>query len=136
MNMTRIKQIAFLLFAFALGAGAAVGAKVVDTMQAAKTQPSFQVFGTLAEKGTWEFELAPAYTENARLRYRAAHQLKAKRISVDLAKQVQKRADEARAALDSSAKLAKAKDMNGARAELLKARSIQAAISFVLGEKA
>lgn len=59
-------------------------------------------FATLAVWGTWEAELAPAYTRLAVLRHNAANRLDAGRISVQTAQMVQSMANEARAALDLS----------------------------------
>ena len=59
-------------------------------------------FATLAEFGSWEYQLAPAYTRLAVLRHQAANALTAKRISVDVAVAVQATADEARSLLDAS----------------------------------
>lgn len=59
-------------------------------------------FGTLADFGSWEFELAPAYTRLAVLRHRAARQLDERRIALPTAMAVQDLADRARALLDLS----------------------------------
>lgn len=59
-------------------------------------------FATLAIWGDWESDLAPAYTQLAAARHRAARMLTDGRISVDTAVAVQKTADQARALLDAS----------------------------------
>lgn len=61
-----------------------------------------QMVGTLASFGTFEMELAPAYTRLAVLRHRAAGRLTAGRIDVATARQVQAQADDARARLDAA----------------------------------
>lgn len=59
-------------------------------------------FATLALWGTWESELAPAYTRLAALRHRAARALQDGRIPVATAVEIQAAADEARSKLDAS----------------------------------
>lgn len=59
-------------------------------------------FATAAEFGTWEMELAPAYTRLAAMRHNAARLLNARQIPVALAIAVQDKADKARTALDQS----------------------------------
>lgn len=59
-------------------------------------------FATLAEFGTWEMSLAPAYTRLAGLRYNAARRLDDGRISVDIARQVLTLSDDVRSLLDQS----------------------------------
>ena len=59
-------------------------------------------FGTLADFGTWEMDLAPAYTRLAVLRHRAVKLLTGQKISVGTAIAVQDAADRARALLDTS----------------------------------
>jgi hypothetical protein len=59
-------------------------------------------FATLALWGTWESELAPAYTRLAVLRHRAARALQDGRIAVATAIEIQASADQARAKLDAS----------------------------------
>lgn len=59
-------------------------------------------FATAAPWGTWQAELAPAYTRLAALRHRAARALEARRIPVAVAIEIQAKADVARARLDAS----------------------------------
>lgn len=59
-------------------------------------------FATAAPWGTWQAELAPAYTRLAALRHRAARALEARSISVSVAIEIQAKADIARARLDAS----------------------------------
>ena len=59
-------------------------------------------FGTLASFGTFEMELAPAYTRLAVLRHNAALALNRGGITVDLAKEIQAGSDLARGKLDQS----------------------------------
>lgn len=57
---------------------------------------------TLATLGTFEWHAAPAYTQLALLRQRAARRLNDGRITVDLARRIQTAADAARAELDEA----------------------------------
>lgn len=59
-------------------------------------------FATAAPWGTWQAELAPAYTRLAALRHRAARALEARSISVSVAIEIQARSDLARSFLDVS----------------------------------
>ena len=59
-------------------------------------------FATLAPFGSFEMELAPAYTRLAMLRHNAARQLTQGRITVETAKGLQTKADEARKTLDAA----------------------------------
>lgn len=63
---------------------------------------SISGFATLANFGTWEMDLAPAYTRLAVVRHRAARELDAGRIGVATAIDIQASADKARALLDAS----------------------------------
>ena len=63
------------------------------------------MFGTLAAFGTFEMELAPAYTRLAVLRHKAAGALRDKRISTKKAVDVQDMADTARRYLDGAHRL-------------------------------
>jgi len=65
-------------------------------------QGSVAGFATLALWGEWESELAPAYTQLAVVRHRAAKALDAGKISVDTAIAIQQAADQARQLLDES----------------------------------
>lgn len=60
------------------------------------------MFGTVASFGTFEMELAPAYTRLAVLRHNAARALREKRIDVYAAEAIQASADAARQRLDSA----------------------------------
>jgi hypothetical protein len=68
----------------------------------ASNQGTFSGFASLAVLGTWESEIAPAYTRLAALRHRAAGLLNKGRISTDSAAEVQRLADTAREYLDQS----------------------------------
>lgn len=68
----------------------------------ASAQGSVSGFATAALWGTWEVELAPAYTRLAALRHRAARALEAGRITVGTAEAIQASADLARSFLDAS----------------------------------
>lgn len=59
-------------------------------------------FGTLASFGTFEMELAPAYTRLAVLRHNAARSLRDQRIAVATAVSIQSAADNARSLLDAA----------------------------------
>lgn len=63
------------------------------------------MFGTLAAFGTFEMELAPAYTRLAVLRHTAARALRDKRITTKQAVDVQDMADTARRYLDEAHRL-------------------------------
>lgn len=90
-----------LLILIAAALLAACALAPVQPIQAA-AQGKVAGFGTLADFGSWEFELAPAYTRLAVLRHRAARQLDERRIALDVAVTVQDLADRARALLDLS----------------------------------
>lgn len=92
-----------------------------------------QMVGTLASFGTFEMELAPAYTRLAVLRSRAANRLTAGRIDVATARQVQALADDARARLDAAHSATLAGQVPAsARANLAEAqRLIEAGESFL-----
>lgn len=83
------------------GCAASLPATQTTPVQARSTA-SVSGFATLALWGTWESELAPAYTRLAALRHRAANALQAGRIDVATAIDVQALADQARAKLDAS----------------------------------
>lgn len=61
-----------------------------------------QMFGTIAPFGSFEMQLAPAYTRLAVLRHNAARALAGGRISVATAQSVQDKADMARIQLDAA----------------------------------
>lgn len=73
----------------------------VTTIHATAVSKS-QGAATIAMWGSWEWELAPAYTRLAMLRRSAAAQLSDGRISLAAAKGIQAAADRARWQLDSS----------------------------------
>lgn len=59
-------------------------------------------FATLASFGTFEMQLAPAYTRLAVLRHNAARALRDRRITVAAAVSIQSAADNARSLLDAA----------------------------------
>lgn len=73
---------------------------------------------TIARWGTWEMDLAPAYTRLALARHNAAVALTRGRITVDTAVQVQAIADQARALLDRSRRGDAATQTDAQRADL------------------
>lgn len=75
-------------------------------------------FATAAMWGTWEAELAPAYTRIAALRYRAARAFQAGRITRDTAIAVQAGGDRANALLDASRRGNRAEPTAQQRADL------------------
>lgn len=84
-----------------------------------------QMFGTLASFGTFEMELAPAYTRLAVLRHRAANRLNQGRIDVAAARQIQALADDARARLDAAHSATLAGQVPpSARAQLVEAQRL------------
>lgn len=89
-----------LLIAAALALSACASQQVTPLQ--ATSPSSVSGFATIAQWGTWEADLAPAYTRLAALRHRAARALDAGRINVDTAIAIQANADRARAALDDS----------------------------------
>ena len=97
-----MKKILLICFLF-LTACAGVSQK--PTLPLA-TEPStsggIQVFATLADFGTFEMELAPAYTRLAVLRHNAARALNKSRITRNDAISIQLAADSARAKLDEA----------------------------------
>lgn len=118
-----MKRILALFAALALLAGCAAAPPSPTLAAAPDGAGKSRIFGTLASFGTFEMELAPAYTRLAVLRHRAASQLTQGRIDVAAARQVQAHADAARTLLDQahSATLA-GKVTDAARARLKEAR--------------
>lgn len=80
----------------------ACASPVTVTQTKAAAPASVSGFATLAVFGTWEMELAPAYTRLAAVRHRAARLLDQGRINVATAQAVQDYADRARRLLDLS----------------------------------
>ena len=74
-------------------------------ISAAPVARGVQFFGTLAPLGSFEWQIAPAYTRNAALRHRAAALLDARRITIEQAREVLTHTDRARMALDAAVKL-------------------------------
>lgn len=72
------------------------------TPMAGTASGSISGFATIARWGTYEMELAPAYTRLAALRHGAAQALSRGRITVATAIEVQEVADVARASLDAA----------------------------------
>jgi hypothetical protein len=92
-----------ILFACALLLGlTACSTAPTPAPLAASARGSISGFATLATFGTWEMQLAPAYTRLASIRHRAAAKLDARQITAATALAVQAQADQARAALDRS----------------------------------
>lgn len=102
--MTRL----FIAFTLAmLMIGCASTQEHAARLQAQESSTAMVAFGTLATFGTFEMELAPAYTRLAVLRHNAAAALRKGKISVEVAKKIQRGANLARVSLDQ-AKLADA----------------------------
>lgn len=93
-----MRALIVLMIAFALSACATPQSVPIT----AKSSGSVAGFATLARFGTYEMELAPAYTRLAALRHRAARDLDAGRITVDTAIAVQSLADQSRSKLDAA----------------------------------
>jgi len=93
-----------LLIVLALALSACTSAPPAPVAAPLKASGPASVSGiaTLALWGDWESDLAPAYTQLAVLRLRAAHRLDAGKIAVTTAIAVQASADQARALLDKS----------------------------------
>lgn len=79
---------------------------------------SVSAFATLASFGTFEMQLAPAYTRLAVLRHNAARALDKGRIPVDAAQEIQAGADAVRAQLDRARYLDAGKAADAAAASL------------------
>lgn len=88
----------------------------------AQSRGGIVAFGTLAEFGTWEMELAPAYTRLASLRHNAARRLESGAITVATAVEIQLIADDARRALDESRRGLKTSPTEAQRRRLEDAR--------------
>lgn len=89
--------------ALALSACASTPAQIATTAQIASTaQAGLYAAATLARAGTIDEQLAPAYTQNAMVRQRAARLLDAGRIDVAIARRVLTQTDAARTALDTA----------------------------------
>lgn len=102
--MTRI-LIAFVLAMLMIGCASTQ--EHAARLQVQESTGAMVAFGTLATFGTFEMELAPAYSRLAVLRHNAANALRKGKISVEVAKKIQRGADLARVSLDQ-AKLADA----------------------------
>lgn len=89
-----------LLIAFVMALSACSAAPAIPIQ--ASGQNAVTGFATAALWGTWEADLAPAYTRLAALRHRAARQLTDGRIDVATAIAIQQTADQARTLLDQS----------------------------------
>lgn len=81
-------------------------------------------FATLAFWGQWESELAPAYTQLAVVRHRAAKALDLGKIGVDTAIAIQQAADQARQLLDESRRGSANEPTLLQRAQLAEARRL------------
>lgn len=81
---------------------ALAGCTTSTTHMTGRASGGLQAFGTLASFGTFEMELAPAYTRLAVLRHNAARLLRDGRIDVGTAQTVQGTADQARNLLDAA----------------------------------
>lgn len=101
-----MEKLRFNLALLALAAGLLLGgfasAALAMPLESPAPRVGIAAFGTLASFGTWEMELAPAYTRLASLRHTAARRLDAGAITVADAVEIQLLADDARAALDES----------------------------------
>jgi len=73
-----------------------------QTPVSAVVKSSITGFATLADFGTWEMQLAPAYTRLAVLVHRAARAKEAGRLSLDWEFEIRKRAIYAQALLNGS----------------------------------
>ena len=112
--MDRILRAIFaLLLAVTVAGCASPGA-----MQPVPHRTGFTGFATLANVGTFEWTAAPTWTRLAQLRHNAARALTNKTISVDVAKNVQARADLARSLLDQANAADKRGDAAGATDQL------------------
>lgn len=81
-------------------------------------------FATISLWGTWESELAPAYTRLAVLRHNAARALDANRIPRSVAVQIQALADSARARIDTSRRGNAEQPTAAQRADLAEAKRL------------
>lgn len=91
-----------ILIALALAASLAACATPQPSPLSATARGNVTGFATLAVFGTWEMELAPAYTRLAALLHNTARQLDAQRIHKATAIEIQGLADQARSHLDGS----------------------------------
>lgn len=94
-----MKKTIFALAIAALLAGCAV---TPSSPVAARGGSQIAGFATLSLWGSWEAELAPAYTRLAALQHRAARQLDAGAIGQATATEIRDKAAEARELLDAS----------------------------------
>lgn len=93
-----MKTILALVVAIALLSGCATQPAPIS----GKAYGGSVAFGTLASFGTFEMELAPAYTRLAVLRHNAAKFLGDRKITRSNAQQIQETADRARFLLDEA----------------------------------
>jgi len=72
----------------------------------ANARSGFDTFaaGTLAPIGSFEWQAAPTYTQNAVLRHNAARALQKGSITLETAEEIQKRTDRVRELLDAAVK--------------------------------
>lgn len=93
-------------------------------------------FATLASFGSFEMELAPAYTRLAVLRHNAARQLTQRRITVGAAEDIQAMADAARSSLDAAhAETMDGKEKPAARKNLANAKMLIEDAEKLLGDR-
>lgn len=93
-------------------------------------------FATLAPFGSFEMELAPAYTRLAVLRHNAARQLTQGRITVGAAEDIQAMADAARSSLDAAhAETMDGKEKPTARKNLANAKLLIEDAEKLLGDR-
>lgn len=123
------------LIAIAAAVALAACASPVVTPIKAAAPASVSGFATLAVFGTWEMELAPAYTRLAAARHRAARALDAGHIDVDTAEVIQQSADQARRLLDDSRRGSAQTPTLLQRAQLAEAQRLIAALETRLEEK-
>lgn len=89
------------LLAIALGLTACAGMGATQSLQASpRSGGHIDAVGTLAVLGTCEYEIAPDYTAVIAARRKAAAELRGGTMSLATAQDVQRLADQARAALD------------------------------------
>lgn len=119
--MTRIWILFLLLASFLIGCASTPQVTPLENKQ---ESGGLQVFATLADFGTFEMELAPAYTRLAMLRHNAAKALRKSQITRNDAISIQQAADFARAKLDESKKLSVENQEAEAKARLQTALEI------------
>jgi hypothetical protein len=110
-----------LIVVAVLGLGACASTPQATPMQGA-SGASIVGFGTLADFGSWEFELAPAYTEVEVINHKAKSLLAKHAIDASTAEQIRDLTRSARLLLDKSRRGNKTAPTNEQRLLLLEAR--------------